>query len=129
MVLEVGLGGRLDATNIIDADVAVLCSVGLDHRDWLGDTLEQIGAEKAGIFRPGQPVVLGSADMPASVWRQAEVLRCRVHTAGRDFSARIDAGGDAGGRWDYRQPAVLRSMPCRHRRSRVPCSTTTPPPR
>ncbi len=51
MVLEVGLGGRLDATNIIDADVAVLCSIGMDHRDWLGDTLEQIGAEKAGIFR------------------------------------------------------------------------------
>ena len=50
-VLEVGLGGRLDATNIVDADVAVLCSVGLDHRDWLGDTLESIGAEKAGIFR------------------------------------------------------------------------------
>ncbi len=51
MVLEVGLGGRLDATNIIDADVALLCSIGMDHRDWLGDTLEQIGAEKAGIFR------------------------------------------------------------------------------
>ena len=60
MVLEVGLGGRLDATNILDADVAVLCSVGLDHRDWLGDTLEAIGAEKAGIFRAGRPVVLGS---------------------------------------------------------------------
>ncbi len=54
-VLEVGLGGRLDATNIVDADVAVLCSVGLDHRDWLGDTLEEIGAEKAGIFRAGRP--------------------------------------------------------------------------
>jgi dihydrofolate synthase / folylpolyglutamate synthase len=57
-VLEVGLGGRLDATNLLDADVAVLASVGFDHRDWLGDTLEQIGAEKAGIFRPGRPAVL-----------------------------------------------------------------------
>ena len=100
-VLEVGLGGRLDATNIIDADVAVLCSVGMDHRDWLGDTLELIGAEKAGIFRRGQPVVLGSADMPRSVWRQAETLQCRVQTAGRDFSARIDSAADADGRWDY----------------------------
>ena len=50
-VLEVGLGGRLDATNIIDADVGVVCSIGLDHLDWLGNTLEQIGREKAGIFR------------------------------------------------------------------------------
>ena len=65
-VLEVGLGGRLDATNIIDADVAVVCSIGLDHVDWLGGTLEAIGREKAGIFRPGRPAVLGSAEMPAS---------------------------------------------------------------
>ena len=67
-VLEVGLGGRLDATNLIDADVAVLASVGFDHRDWLGDTLELIGAEKAGIFRAQRPAVLGTADMPASVY-------------------------------------------------------------
>jgi dihydrofolate synthase/folylpolyglutamate synthase len=100
MVLEVGLGGRLDATNILDADVAVLCSVGIDHRDWLGDTLEQIGQEKAGIFRRGQPVVLGSADMPASVWRHAAALQCRLHAAGREFRVRIAAGAD-GGRWDY----------------------------
>jgi dihydrofolate synthase/folylpolyglutamate synthase len=99
MVLEVGLGGRLDATNMIDADVAVLCSVGIDHRDWLGDTLEQIGAEKAGIFRERQPVVLGSADMPASVLTRAAALRCRVHTSGREFEAR--RSGDADGRWDY----------------------------
>ena len=67
-VLEVGLGGRLDATNLVDADVAVLASVGFDHRDWLGDTLEAIGAEKAGIFRAGRPAVLGTPDMPASVF-------------------------------------------------------------
>ncbi len=85
-VLEVGLGGRLDATNIVDADVAVLCSVGLDHRDWLGDTLEQIGAEKAGIFRPGRPVVLGSADMPETVWQAIRTHQCRAFTAGRGIS-------------------------------------------
>jgi dihydrofolate synthase/folylpolyglutamate synthase len=101
MVLEVGLGGRLDATNIIDADVAVLCSVGMDHRDWLGDTLEQIGAEKAGIFRQRQAVVLGSADMPASVGQRLQALDCRVHTAGREFSVELDAADDAG-RWHYR---------------------------
>jgi dihydrofolate synthase/folylpolyglutamate synthase len=102
MVLEVGLGGRLDATNIIDADVAVLCSVGLDHREWLGDSLEQIGAEKAGIFRPGRPVVLGSASMPPSVWAAAARLGCRLFTAGRDFSVRIHGSGHAAEPWDYR---------------------------
>jgi dihydrofolate synthase / folylpolyglutamate synthase len=102
MVLEVGLGGRLDATNIIDADVAVLCSVGLDHRDWLGDTLELIGAEKAGIFRAGQAVVLGSPDMPASVWERAAALQCRVHTAQRDFEAHIHGRGDRSEPWDFR---------------------------
>ncbi len=66
-VLEVGLGGRLDATNIIDADVSVVCSIGLDHVDWLGGTLEQIGREKAGIFRAARPAVLGSPDLPDSV--------------------------------------------------------------
>jgi dihydrofolate synthase/folylpolyglutamate synthase len=112
MVLEVGLGGRLDATNIIDADVALLCSVGFDHRDWLGDTLEQIGTEKAGIFRPEQPVVLGSADMPQSVWEIAEALRCRTLTAGREFRARIAGDGYAGESWDYEAgPWSLSGLP------------------
>lgn len=101
MVLEVGLGGRFDATNIIDADVAVLCSVGLDHCDWLGTTLEQIGAEKAGIFRRGQKVVLGSADLPASVWRAAHDLDCQLWTAQRQFSWRVHGAGLAGEPWDY----------------------------
>jgi dihydrofolate synthase / folylpolyglutamate synthase len=112
MVLEVGLGGRLDATNIVDADVAVLCSVGLDHCDWLGDTLEQIGSEKAGIFRPRQPVVLGSPDMPASVWQRAAQLHCRTFTAQRDFSVRIDADGAVAAPWDYRSAAcTLEALP------------------
>ena len=67
-VLEVGLGGRLDATNIVDADVGVVCSIGLDHVDWLGGTLEEIGREKAGIFRAGRPAVLGER-RPAAVGR------------------------------------------------------------
>ncbi len=105
MVLEVGLGGRLDATNIIDADVAVLCSVGLDHRDWLGETLEQIGAEKAGIFRARQPVVLGSPAMPESVWQRLHALDCEVWCAQREFEWQIEAGegpGSAPGTWSYR---------------------------
>jgi dihydrofolate synthase/folylpolyglutamate synthase len=101
MVLEVGLGGRLDAVNIIDADVALVCSIGFDHREWLGATLDQIGAEKAGIFRRGQNVVLGSAAMPDSVWRAARALDCRVCTAEREFSWHIHGDGAAGQSWDY----------------------------
>ncbi len=85
-VLEVGLGGRLDAVNLVDADVAVVCSVGMDHRDWLGDTLDAIGAEKAGIFRGGRPAVLGSSQMPDSVYATIERLGALPVVAERDFS-------------------------------------------
>jgi dihydrofolate synthase/folylpolyglutamate synthase len=98
VVLEVGLGGRLDATNVIDADVAVICSIGFDHRDWLGDTLEAIGAEKAGIFRAGRPVVLGSAACPDSVYAAARALGCPLHVAERDFTWSVDTDGS----WSYR---------------------------
>lgn len=98
VVLEVGLGGRLDATNIIDADVAVVCSIGFDHRDWLGDTLEAIGAEKAGIFRAGRPAVLGTADMPASVYAAARSLGCPLAVAERDFHWSVAADGS----WSWR---------------------------
>jgi len=96
-VLEVGLGGRLDATNLIPADVAVVASVGLDHREYLGETLEAIGAEKAGIFRAGRPAVLGTADMPASVFARIAALAARPLVAGRDFTWELAAE-----RWSYR---------------------------
>jgi dihydrofolate synthase/folylpolyglutamate synthase len=102
-VLEVGLGGRLDAVNLVDADVSVVCSVGLDHRDYLGDTLDLIGAEKAGIFRAFQPAVLGTDDMPASVYGVIASLKAQPVVAGRDFTWQLNATrGDGGGaRWDY----------------------------
>lgn len=106
-VLEVGLGGRLDATNIVDADVAVVCSIGLDHRDWLGETLEEIGREKAGIFRLGRPAVLGSPEMPASVFESIEQRGARPVIAGRDFTWEIGAG-----EWTYRGvQLVLEGLP------------------
>jgi dihydrofolate synthase / folylpolyglutamate synthase len=112
IVLEVGLGGRLDATNIVDADVAVLCSVGLDHRDWLGDTLDQIGAEKAGIFRRGQAVVLGTADMPHTVWQRLRELDCASYCAGRDFICDIEGDGHAPTLWHYRsERCTLEALP------------------
>jgi dihydrofolate synthase/folylpolyglutamate synthase len=102
-VVEVGLGGRLDATNILDADVAVLCSVGLDHCEWLGDTVEKIGGEKAGIFRRGQPVVLGSEQMPQSVHGAIAELAADARWPGRDFHVERRAGPDASsGVWSFR---------------------------
>ena len=95
-VLEVGLGGRLDATNIVDADVGVVCSIGLDHVEWLGDSLEQIGREKAGIFRAGRPAVLGSENMPASVWQVIEQLRAHPVAPGRQYHVRRH-----GELWDF----------------------------
>ena len=106
-LLEVGLGGRLDATNLVAADVAVVASVGLDHRDWLGDTLELIGAEKAGIFRARRPAVLGTPSMPASVFATIAALGARALVAERDFSWRV-----SGERWDYDGLGVsLRGLP------------------
>ena len=95
-VLEVGLGGRLDATNIVDADVGVVCSIGLDHVEWLGDSLEQIGREKAGIFRAARPAVLGSENMPASVWQVIEQLRAHPVAPGRQYHVRRH-----GELWDF----------------------------
>src|SRR5947199_273924 len=66
-VLEVGLGGRLDAVNLIDADCAVLTSIGIDHVDYLGPDRESIGREKAGIFRPGRPAVIAEPAPPRTV--------------------------------------------------------------
>ena len=84
-IVEVGLGGRLDATNIIDADVAVITSIGLDHMDWLGPTVEHIGREKAGICRAGHPVILGMPPWPASVREVIATLGCPVRELGVDF--------------------------------------------
>ena len=66
-ILEVGLGGRLDAVNVLDADLAFISSIGLDHQSWLGDTRESIAMEKAGIARPRRPVVCGDPDPPANM--------------------------------------------------------------
>lgn len=87
-VLEVGLGGRLDAVNIVDADVAVITSIGLDHQEYLGATLEMIGGEKAGVMRPHVPVVCGDPDPPASIVERARDLGAPLLVATRDFGHR-----------------------------------------
>ena len=111
-ILEVGLGGRLDAVNLVDPDVGVVCSIGFDHRDYLGDTLDLIGAEKAGIFRSGRPAVLGTDDMPASVSAVIEKLQAQPVVAGRDFSWQVEAGGAGAARWSYKGSKLsLRDLP------------------
>ena len=84
-VLEVGLGGRLDAVNIIDADCAILTSVDLDHQDYLGDTREKIGWEKAHSFRAGRPAICGDPHVPASVREVAAGIGARLLRFGVDF--------------------------------------------
>lgn len=84
-VLEVGLGGRLDAFNLVGADVAVVTSIGLDHEAFLGSDLERIGQEKAGVMRPGRCAVIG-ADVTASVRREAQRLGCPLRIMGESFA-------------------------------------------
>lgn len=84
-VLEVGLGGRLDAVNLIDADVAVVTSVGLDHTDWLGDSREKVAVEKLGIGRAGRPLVYGELDAPSNLDQEIERLGVVPLRAGREY--------------------------------------------
>jgi dihydrofolate synthase/folylpolyglutamate synthase len=86
VILEVGLGGRLDAVNVIDADVAIVTSVDLDHMDYLGDTREKIGFEKAGIFRAGKTAICGDPVPPASLVRHAQDIGADLWLQGRDFN-------------------------------------------
>lgn len=85
VIMEVGLGGRLDAVNIMDADVSVLTSIAVDHVDWLGDDREQIGFEKAGIFRADKAAICGDTEPPTSVLRQSEKLHCHWLQLGRQY--------------------------------------------
>ncbi len=99
MVLEVGLGGRLDAVNIVDADVAVVTSVDLDHMDYLGPTRDDIAREKAGVFRAGRPVVCGEPHPPDPLLAHARALGAPVSLLGRDYGYVA-----ADGQWDYWGP-------------------------
>ena len=85
VVLEVGLGGRLDAVNLVDADVAVVTTVDIDHTGWLGSDRESIGREKAGIARAWKPLVLGEVDPPSSVLRHAYAIGANAIRLGSDF--------------------------------------------
>jgi len=86
VILEVGMGGRLDAVNAVDADVALITSIALDHTEFLGDNREDIGREKAGIMRAGQPVVVSDPQPPASLQQRATELGADLRQLGVDFN-------------------------------------------
>ncbi|HEX3098227.1 MAG TPA: bifunctional tetrahydrofolate synthase/dihydrofolate synthase [Usitatibacter sp.] len=95
-VLEVGLGGRLDAVNVIDADCAIVVSVDLDHQAFLGNDRESIGFEKAGIFRPGRPAIFGDTNPPTRLVEHARAIGADLQVLGRDF--RVEASER---QWDF----------------------------
>jgi dihydrofolate synthase/folylpolyglutamate synthase len=95
-LLEVGLGGRLDAVNIVDADLAIVTSICIDHVDWLGETREAIAREKAGIFRSGVPAVIGDIDPPVSLIQVAQQKNTPLICIGEDFNYQKHAAG-----WDW----------------------------
>ncbi len=100
-LLEVGLGGRLDAVNIIDADAAIVTTIGIDHVEYLGPDRDSIGREKAGIARPGRPLVLGSRDMPTGLLRAAQAAGAEIIRLGVDFDLFARSGGLF---WDFCVP-------------------------
>lgn len=106
-VLEVGLGGRLDVVNIIDPNMAVITNIGIDHVDWLGDNVEAIGAEKAGILRDDITLIYGSTEMPDSVQQLITTHNATCYQAGKDFGYRVDDNEI----WQYSNAAVTLQLP------------------
>lgn len=98
-LLEVGLGGRLDAVNCFDADVALISSIDLDHQQWLGNDRESIGREKAGIFRGGRPAICADPHPPGAVLKYAESIGAELYIPGRDFNYRV-SGDSWCWQWD-----------------------------
>ncbi|HSN73104.1 MAG TPA: Mur ligase family protein, partial [Steroidobacteraceae bacterium] len=102
VVLEVGLGGRLDAVNVVAADAAVVTSIGLDHCEWLGSDLQSIGREKAGIFRSGRPAIFGARQRPTSIDTEAQRIGASLWRLGDEFDYVVD--GDC---WRWNGPGVV----------------------
>ncbi|WP_028485426.1 bifunctional folylpolyglutamate synthase/dihydrofolate synthase [Hydrogenovibrio halophilus] len=99
VILEVGLGGRLDAVNLVDADACLITAIDVDHQEWLGDDRENIGREKAGVMRPGRPCVCSDRAAPASVLAQANALGTPLRRLGQDFDWRDEADGKNDQAW------------------------------
>src|SRR5665647_816081 len=103
-ILEVGLGGRLDAVNVFDNDCAVIASVDIDHTDYLGETREQIAFEKAGIFRKGRVAICADQDVPQAIRNHAQQVGAELWCIGGEFSFTAHQG-----QWDFRSKSGTRS--------------------
>jgi len=103
-ILEVGLGGRLDAVNVFEPDVAIVTTIDLDHMDYLGDTREKIGFEKAGIYRAGKPALCADADPPASLLQSVAQIGAELLRINQDFGYAREAAS-----WTYSGPGGVRS--------------------
>ena len=107
VLLEVGLGGRLDATNVVDHDVSVITSLAVDHVDWLGDDINVIGFEKAGIYRSGKPAICGQPKPPATVAAHADDIRAEFYQVGIQYTYEV-----TGGTWNWHSGAFqLEQLP------------------
>ncbi len=91
VILEVGMGGRLDAVNAVEPDAGLITNISLDHCDWLGNNVEAIALEKAGIMRSGKPIIFGTREMPQSILEHADEVGARLIAAGREFDWSIDS--------------------------------------
>ena len=108
-VLEVGLGGRLDVVNVVNPDVAVITNIGLDHTDWLGDTIEKIAFEKAGIIRANIPVIFGGQqELPQAIAHKAAECDAKLYALNRDYFYQIDANGQT---WNFASSATTLKLP------------------
>ncbi|OTG89265.1 bifunctional tetrahydrofolate synthase/dihydrofolate synthase [Acinetobacter sp. ANC 3813] len=108
-VLEVGLGGRLDVVNVIEPDVAVITNIGLDHTDWLGDTIEKIAFEKAGIIRPNIPVIFGGQqELPQAIQDKANACHAQLHAVNRDYFYQY---ADDGQSWLFASSGTTLKLP------------------
>ncbi len=106
LVLEVGMGGRLDAVNAIEPDASLITNISLDHCAWLGNDRESIALEKAGIMRPGKPVVFGSPDVPATITAHADEIGADLWLAGTDFVYKLNATPNNSWSWSGRNVRV-----------------------
>lgn len=105
-VLEIGLGGRLDVVNIIDPDVAVITNIGIDHVDWLGDDIDKIAAEKAGIMRDGIPVILGDEHLPSTISQIAKQHDAKIYQLGVDYDYLTKQDG-----WIWSSASLTANLP------------------
>ena len=111
LILEVGMGGRLDAVNAVEPDACLITNIALDHTDWLGDDIESIATEKAGIMRASKPVIFGAAHWPAAITEHAASIGADLRLPGADFGFEINSDAAAAWTWHGRGTEVAGLAP------------------